>query len=124
MGSCTVLDVRGAAPARAASAKRGLECVERACVEDVVRREPRAAGHEDAPPQPSERLTRVGVRGDDDLHAAVARGARLDVAQIEAIDLAVDLEGHAVPPRGLDDGVEVEWVRIAAQDLPSAGMAE
>ena len=38
-----------------------------------------------------------GRRIDHELHAAIARQPRVDVVQIEPIDLAVDLERHAVP---------------------------
>ena len=44
--------------------------------------------------------------------------------KIEPIDLAVDLDGDAVPRRGVDDRFDVDRVRLALQDPPAGRMAE
>ena len=62
----------------------------------------------------AERRGRVRVGGDDDPHAALARQARVGVAQVEPVGLGVDLERGAGLDRGREDALEVDVHRRRA----------
>ena len=59
---------------------------------------------------------RVRVARDDERDAAVARGPRHRVAEVEAVDLTVDLQRDARCGCRREDGVDVEAQRLASQE--------
>ena len=65
---------------------------------------------------------RVGV--DHDLHARGRGRARVDVGQVAAVGVGVDLEHRAGARGGLDHAGDVEWIRTARLDLAPGGVAE
>src|SRR5262245_41271460 len=93
-------------------------------VEDILRPQPRAAGYEDPPAEASECVPRVRVGRNHEPDAALASEPGVRIVQIEAIDLTVDLERHAVARRGVDDRVDVDGVRFALQDPSSGRMSQ
>ena len=71
----------------------------------------------DAPAQQAELGRRVRVAGDQHADALLLRLPRMHVGQVEAVVVAVDLERDAVEAGRLDQRLDVEPVRLAAQDL-------
>ena len=59
------------------------------------------------------------VRVDDELHASIARQPGVNVVEIQAIDLAVDLKRDAGRGRGGEHPVDIEAVGLAFEDQPS-----
>ncbi len=74
-------------PARRASTSRVLST--------SAGSQPGPAGDGDAPADHRQGAGAVGVGADDDLGSRIARHARVEIVEIETIDLAVDLERHA-----------------------------
>ena len=68
------------------------EFLHRSRIQHVLLCQPGAAGNLDAPFHRLKPALAVRVGADHDLHAAVARGFRVDIAQIQTIDLRVDFE--------------------------------
>src|SRR4029450_9589051 len=97
-----------APPLRAApiAANQRFELGERSRVENIRGLEPGATSHRDAPPEHAELLGRMRVARDHEFDAALLGVARVNVAQIEAMEVAVDLERDAVLGRGSDEGVD------------------
>src|SRR5215213_1126110 len=85
-GSCTLQ--RSAVPPQPR-----LEFLERAGIQHVLRLQPRAPGDEHAPARPAERGGRMRVARDDDRNAALTRQARMDLVEIQPVQLTVDLDG-------------------------------
>ena len=66
----------------------------------------------------------MGVARDDEPRAAIPGELRVDVVQVQPIDLTVDFERHA-PRRGrVDDRGDVERIRLALQDPAPGRVAE
>ena len=64
------------------------------------------------------------VARDHELSAAILGEPRVDVVQIEPIDLAVDLERDAGSGRRVEDGLDVEGIGLAPKQTPAGGVAE
>src|SRR5215471_860678 len=79
--SCSLLELRDVAP--------------RACVEDLLLREPRATGLRDAELRVAERADRVRIGVDRNEDARLACETCMGVAHVETIGLRVDLESGA-----------------------------
>ena len=88
-------------------------------VEDLLLREPRPARLRDAELGVRERADRVRVGRDRDAHARLAREPRMDVAHVESVGLAVDLERRAGLDRARDDALDVDVCARAAVELPA-----
>src|SRR5206468_8742664 len=72
---------------RPIASQRRAKLVERTRVQHVGGLEPRAARDEDAPPQRPEADSRVGVARHDKANAAIPRELRVDVVEIQPVDL-------------------------------------
>ena len=89
--------------------------LQRPRIDHIVFGHPGAARRQHAPSRVVERLDVVGVGVDHELDAAVARQARVAVAEIEAVRLRIDLERHAVGLGGIDHLLDVDLGAFAAQ---------
>ena len=67
-------------------------------------------------------MVRVGV--DHDFDAVLLGHAQMHVAQVEAVGIGIQLHGDFVFRGRLENGVDVEWVGVAAQQLAAGGMAD
>src|SRR5436309_2446133 len=83
-----------------------LELLPGTRVDDVGLRHPTAASLRHRELEVRLRANLVAVRGDDELQAGLLRRARVDVAQVEAVRLAVDLEERACLERPLEHPLE------------------
>src|SRR5204863_8256642 len=101
-----------------------LDLLPRPRVEDLLLREPCAARLPYAELDVVERLRLVPVRVDREQDAGLGDCARVDVAEVEAVRLRVDLQERLRRQGALDDRVEVELDRAAPADLPSGRMAD
>src|SRR5579859_4329501 len=89
-------------------------------VHDVGLRQPAAPRLRNRELEIRLRADLVPVRGDDELQSCLLRGPRVDVAQVEPVRLAVDLEEGARRERALDHPPDVDGARRALRD-PAAG---
>ena len=85
---------------------------------------PGPSGHQGSPPQLADGGGGMSVARDDELCAALLRELRMNVTQVESIDLTIDLEGDAARRGGVDDGGDIEGVGLPAQDSPPCRMAK
>ena len=90
----------------------------------MLRLEPRPTSHGRSPSQHSQAVARVSVARDNEPHAAIARQPGVNVVQVEPVHLTVDFQCDAELCGGVDDGVDVERVRIAFENEPSCRVAE
>ena len=65
---------------------------------------------------------RVGI--DHDLDAGVARSARVDVAEIAPVDVAVDLDERLRAGGRLEQRFHIQFVAVAPADEPPGRMAQ
>src|SRR4051794_36175021 len=100
------------------ASETGDEPVEWLRVEDVRRLEPRSSGDRRAPAQAPEGSARVRVARDDERRAPIAREPRVEVAEVEPIDLRIDLERDAELRRAIDDGLDVEGIGLTCENPP------
>ncbi|MBE3096479.1 MAG: carboxylesterase family protein, partial [Planctomycetes bacterium] len=122
-GSFTIDDRRAGGLAGVAAQQRP-ELRHRPRVRDVGRLEPGAPRHRHAPAQRAEAAARVGVGVDDELHAPIAREPRVDVVEVEPVDLAADLEHHAEPGGRFDDLLDVHRVGLPPEQQAPGRVAD
>src|SRR5262249_29868715 len=81
-------------------------------------------GRGDAPAHVRERVRAVRVRVDQDHHAGPRCGAGVDVGEVAAVRVAVDLEHRPRACGGDEDGVEVDRVGVPPPDLAAGRMSD
>src|SRR5579862_109937 len=101
-----------------------VELLPRARVRDVGLRQPASArlrdGELDVTLGPD--LVRIGV--EHELESRLLRRARMDIAEVEAVRLAVHLEKRPRGERALDDALDVDVARRALVDPPPGEVAD
>src|SRR5438309_1089121 len=86
--------------------------------------EPGAASDHDAPAGDTQSVPRVGIARNDETGAAVARQPRMDVIQVETIDLRIDLQCDTAPASGLEDGFDVKGIGFAFENQAARRVTE
>src|SRR5437763_3737980 len=101
-----------------------LELLPGTRVDDVGLRQPTAASLRHRELEVRLRANLVAVQGDDELQAGLLRRARVDVAQVEAVRLPVDLEERACLERALDHPLDVDVACRTLRDPAAREVAD
>src|SRR5215207_11424593 len=109
---------------RGSSAAQLLELFPAAGVGDVLGGEPGAAGGGDRVGHVVEGVDAVGVGVEDDLHFGFGGEAGVEVGEVAAVGVAVDLDHRAGPRRRLGDLLDVDAVGLAAADQAPGEVAD
>src|SRR6476620_5511288 len=93
-------------------------------IEHVARFQPRPSSNDDAPAQGLKALTRVCIARNDDPRAPLVCQTSVDVVHVQAMRLRVDLERDAAGNGAIDDGVDVDRIRLSRQQPAPGGMTK